>query len=106
MDNRSGETSAFIGEGSVPQRLIAEALEVWREGERVLAALPTNSRERGAVELAVADMRVAVNVLGEHPVSEATMANARHRVDIARYTVAVVAGNLPIGTDAEAPPDK
>ena len=51
-------------------------------------------------------MRVAVNVLGEHPVSEATMANARHRVDIARYTVAVVAGNLPVGTDAEAPPDK
>jgi hypothetical protein len=43
-------------------------------------------------------MRVAVNVLGEHPVSEATMASARHRLDIARYTVDVVAGRVPIGT--------
>ena len=69
-----------------------------REGERVLAALSTDSSKRGAVELAVADMRVAVNVLGEHPVSEATMASARHRLDIARYTVDVVAGRVPIGT--------
>ena len=85
----------------MPQRLIAEALEVWREGERVLAALPTDASERAVVELAVADMRTAVNLLGEHPVSEATMANARHRVDVARYTVAVVAGRLPVGTDPE-----
>ena len=88
----------------MPQRLIAEALEVWREGERVLDALPPGSGDRAAVELAVADMRTAVATLGEHPtVSELKMADARHRVDVARYTVAVAAGRLPVGTDPEAP---
>ena len=85
-----------------PRTAIAEALEVWREGERVFDALPTTSSDRPAVELAVAEMRVTVAALAEHPApSEATMADARHKVDLARYTVAVVAGRLPVGTDHE-----
>ena len=106
MENHLEGNQGIHKRGSVPQRLIAEALEVWREGERVLAALPADSSERAAVELAVADMRAAVNMLGEHPLSEASMANARHRVDLARYTVAVVAGRLPVGTDPVRPPDQ
>ena len=31
------------------------------------------------------------------------MANARHKVDLAHYTVAVIAGRLPGGTDNEQP---
>ena len=75
---------------------------MWREGERVLAALPENSNDHAAVELAVADMRATVAALGEHPApAAATMETARHKVDLARYTVAVIAGRLPVGTDNE-----
>jgi len=53
----------------MPARLIEEALEVWREGQRLLDDLPETAPEHEVVERAVESLRLAYQRLsaGDSP---------------------------------------
>ena len=73
----------------MPQKLIPEALAAWREGERLLQALPPLSPDHETVALAVAQLRDVYSTLTtSSDVTASALSSSRSTVEQAARVIA------------------
>lgn len=75
------------------QQTIAEALAVWREGERLLEQLPPVSPDRGSVALAVSSARDVYTVLSR---------DAKVTADLVQRSQMIIADARTVISEARA----
>ena len=75
----------------MPQTAMADALEGWREGERLLDELPPLDPDHETVALAVSTLRSAYQRLATtEGITDATLANSREVIAASRDAIRAV----------------